>query len=70
MKSSALALLLCDELSDFRDQIARNVHYSLGGLNSGFVLQKGFLFGLMLVVSKYPSRFLLVPPRVHCLRKP
>ncbi len=61
--SDFLALMLCDKLPDLRDEIVRNVHDCLGRLNSRFVLQQGVLFGLVLVMRKYPSHFLVIPSR-------
>jgi len=66
-----LAVALRNQLPDFRHEIVRYVHDRFGGLDASFVLYKGRLLGLLLVVSQHSSHFLFVPSRrevalAHC----
>jgi hypothetical protein len=56
------ALVFCDQLANFRDEVDGNVHNGLGRLDAGFVLQERVLFRLILVEGQDFFYFVFVPP--------
>ena len=51
------------QLTDFREEIVRNIHRCCGMIDSSLVLLKCLAFILPFIVGEYPLNFFVIPSR-------